>query len=202
MGIDVYEKIRWDDIQHMIVFHCAPVLTGIKISNLLVTGEQGYTDVCALLKDSGIEVYVLSRCKGHVALLLFNRVKLEKYIKEAACTSFLMQMGHISLEVDDVLSELAKRYVRYQNKDAQFPHELGIILGYPVEDVTGFMENGGQNYIISGYWKVYGKAEKAKAIFRAYDDATENMLKALISEGSISSVMQGARNKSHVAQIA
>ncbi len=189
MGIDVYEKIRWDDIQHMIVFHCAPVLAGIKISNLLVTGEQGWRDVCMLLKDSGIETYALSKCKGHVALLLFNREKLEKYINEPACTSFLMAMGHKCFEVNAVLAELARRYEEYQNKNAEFPHELGIILGYPVEDVTGFMENDGQNYIISGYWKVYGKAEKAKAIFRAYDDATENMLRELISEGSINNVM-------------
>ena len=36
-----------------------------------------------------------------------------------------------------------------------FPHEMGVLLGYPVEDVRGFMEQNGQNALYQGYWKVY-----------------------------------------------
>ena len=85
MGIDVYERIRWDDIQHMIVFHCAPVLAGIKISNLLVTSDGGWRDVCMILKDSEIETYALSKSNGHIFLLLFNRKELQRYINEPGC---------------------------------------------------------------------------------------------------------------------
>ncbi len=37
------------------------------------------------------------------------------------------------------------------NQGKQFPHEMGLLLGYPVEDVVGFMENNGKNYLYSGY---------------------------------------------------
>lgn len=36
-----------------------------------------------------------------------------------------------------------------------FPHEIGVFLGYPVEDVVGFIENAGQNCKCCGCWKVY-----------------------------------------------
>lgn len=36
MSEDLINKIKWDDPRHVIVFQCAPVLWGIKASNLLV----------------------------------------------------------------------------------------------------------------------------------------------------------------------
>ena len=46
-----------------------------------------------------------------------------------------------------------------------FPHEIGVILGYPLEDVKGYMENGGQKCLLNGYWKVYNNPEEAKRKF-------------------------------------
>ena len=54
-----------------------------------------------------------------------------------------------------------------------FPHEIGIFLGYPAEDVRGFVENGGCNYKLCGCWKVYGSVESARRKFAAYDRCRE-----------------------------
>ena len=54
---------------------------------------------------------------------------------------------------------------------AEFPHEMGLLLGYPVEDVEGFIENKGHNYLYAGYWKVYGHVEEKKALFNRYEEA-------------------------------
>ena len=32
-----------------------------------------------------------------------------------------------------------------------FPHEIGLLLGYPVEDVLGFIRYQGKNYLYTGY---------------------------------------------------
>ena len=50
-----------------------------------------------------------------------------------------------------------------------FPHEIGVFLGYPPEDVMGFVRNKGKNYKYNGYWKVYGDVEQCKRRFAAYD---------------------------------
>ena len=53
-----------------------------------------------------------------------------------------------------------------------FPHEIGLFLGYPSEDVRGFMENGPRCCKCCGYWKVYGDEEKAGRVFAQYEKCT------------------------------
>ena len=47
---------------------------------------------------------------------------------------------------------------------------MGIVLGYPLEDVSGFIENNGKNYLYSGYWKVSQNAEEKIRLFKIYKD--------------------------------
>ena len=49
-----------------------------------------------------------------------------------------------------------------------FPHEIGLFLGYPLEDVKGFIINAGKNSKSTGYWKVYGDVEKSERIFECF----------------------------------
>ena len=59
-------------------------------------------------------------------------------------------------------------------KDSEdFPHEIGLFLGYPPEDVRGFIDNHARNCKYLGFWKVYGDVEKAKKIFAKYERCTE-----------------------------
>jgi hypothetical protein len=51
-----------------------------------------------------------------------------------------------------------------------FPHEVGIFLGYPLEDVISFSAGKSSPYTCHGYWKVYFRPEKAERTF-AYMDA-------------------------------
>ena len=48
---------------------------------------------------------------------------------------------------------------------AEFPHEIGIFLGYPLHDVVGFIENRGQNFTCCGCWKSYGDPDAAQKHF-------------------------------------
>ena len=49
-----------------------------------------------------------------------------------------------------------------------FPHEIGLFLGYPAEDVQGFIRNCAAKPKLVGAWKVYGDAEVAKKKFASY----------------------------------
>lgn len=59
-----------------------------------------------------------------------------------------------------------------------FPHEIGCFLGYPPHDIEGFIEHGGQNYLLCGAWKVYADAERAQATFTAYKRCTHALTRA------------------------
>lgn len=185
MSIDLYSKLNWKDIRHLIIYHCAPLLAGLKISNLLVIDESDYRKACEFLEGTSIEMYILSRKDRKIALLLFDRNKLSEYINECQNKQFMIQMGYTNCCVDKVLYELSVRYNSYQNGNGIFPHELGIVLGYPLVDVYGFMANDGEKYILNGYWKVYGQETKARETFRAYDEATQLLVTLFVERSNL-----------------
>jgi hypothetical protein len=69
-----------------------------------------------------------------------------------------------------------------------FPHEMGLLLGYPTEDVEGFITHRGDNCLCVGYWKVYANKERKLKIFERFEMATERLIQLLsygISMGEI-----------------
>jgi hypothetical protein len=54
------------------------------------------------------------------------------------------------------------------NCDMKFPHEIGVFLGYPLQDVKGFIENNGRNSKYTGLWKVYGDKAASIRMFEKY----------------------------------
>ena len=57
-----------------------------------------------------------------------------------------------------------------------------MLLGYPIEDVVGFMEHSGKEYLYSGYWKVYENVSAKKQIFVRYDEARETLIRLLAND--------------------
>lgn len=53
--------------------------------------------------------------------------------------------------------------------EEEFPHEIGLFLSYPPENVLGFIQNGACKHKCVGCWKVYGDERAAKNIFEKYD---------------------------------
>ena len=53
-----------------------------------------------------------------------------------------------------------------------FPDEIGLFLGYPPEDVQGFMENKAARHKLAGCWKVYGDVDAAQQTFARYKKCT------------------------------
>jgi hypothetical protein len=80
----------------------------------------------------------------------------------------LQERGYCPMMPEQCLARLMERL-----KDAdEFPHEIGLFLGYPPEDVEGFIqEPNGQKY--TGIWKVYGDVRSARRIFESYKKCTE-----------------------------
>ena len=44
-----------------------------------------------------------------------------------------------------------------------FPHEVGLFLSYPPEDVKGFIDDR-DNYKASCMWKIYGDEQKSRKL--------------------------------------
>lgn len=72
-----------------------------------------------------------------------------------------------------------------KGKKSEFPHEIGIFLGYPIEDVKGFIKWQGRKYLFAGYWKVYAHLVETKELFQAYDKAKEQSIQEFLNGKSI-----------------
>lgn len=171
-----------------VVTQCAPVLKGVKVSNM-VTVEPGASHLVSLyLKDSCVSCMSLYSGCGREILFLYRYKALMDYLKVPRVRQFLEQYGYLDMSVSGVLLRLRKRYVDYVEKHWEFPHELGIILEYPVEDVEGFIRNRGKNCLMERYWKVYHDKERAEQIFMQYDQVREAAMSEIVAGYSLSQV--------------
>ena len=105
-------------------------------------------------------------------------------------------MGYESHDLYDVLMVFQGRFRRYQSGKVEFPHEMGILLGYPVEDVQGFIKHKGKNSLYSGYWKVYENVPAKMRLFQKYDMSKETVIQLVSCGVSIIDVIELYSDKS------
>lgn len=178
------------DIELQIAYHCAPLLAGLKSSNLLMLCSEDLDRGTDILKRAGISYFVMADMEGKAAVLLFDRQRLEIYLREEKVWKVFRDMGYGEQSVGKILYAFRQRYERYLRSDQEFPHEMGLLLGYPVEDVEGFILNGGKNCLCIGYWKVYENPDEKIALFRRFERARD-ILMEMVSQGlTIAEVVQ------------
>jgi hypothetical protein len=171
-----------------VVTQCAPVLKGVKISNLITMKPGGWRKIRAYLKKSRIICIPLYADAEKEVLFLYRYEQLERHLKNREVREFLRGCGYESFEVASVLVRLRRRYRLYAGISKEFPHELGVLLGYPVGDVQGFIDNRGENSLTSRYWKVYQNPKEAEKIFDLYDRVKEQALKEIMCGRTLSHV--------------
>ena len=185
MSQEIFEMMQSMDIKTIetqIALQCAPLLSGLKISNLFNVSREQIPMVKKLFCGTNISYYILSEQKDTVALFLYQREELLAYISKQEVCILLEKYGYEGMSVESSLSLLAKRYQVYTMHQEEFPHEMGVFLGYPVEDVIGFIEHEGRECLGVGYWKVYENMPQKKKVFEQFERAKEWMV-VLISNG-------------------
>ena len=171
-----------------VVTQCAPVLKGVKISNLITMKPGGWHKIRAYLKKSRIICIPLYADAEKEVLFLYRYEQLERHLKNREVQEFLKSCGYDRFDVASVLARLRRRYQRYAGTSKEFTHELGVLLGYPVGDVQGFIANRGENSLTSRYWKVYQNPKQAEKIFDLYDRVKEQALREIMCGRTLSHV--------------
>jgi hypothetical protein len=158
-----------DEIKRVIINHCGPVLMGCKPAALFVLrSENAYARLTGLL-PAYLSLMILRKNEDGLLVFVFEKEKLEETMANETTRTVLSGMGYpAGASVSSFLDYLKKQF-----GGRQFPHEVGLFLGYPADDVLGFVKHKGKNYKLCGYWKVYGDVEQAKLCFRQYDKCRE-----------------------------
>lgn len=179
MSREIFELVQEMDLKNIeiqLALQCAPLITGLKASNLLIVSAENEKRVRKIIGKSGISYYKMLQTEKKVTFLLFRRKQLEEFLCRKEIRRFFQQEGYTVFRFGQILRTFQMRYVTYMKERGDFPHEMGLLLGYPLEDVRGFMENEGKYFLYAGYWKVYeNMAEKLK-LFRKFEVAKETLI--------------------------
>ena len=160
----------------LVIKHCSPTLAGIKTGNLFscpyVSRAQVIQDVRRMnniLVPKGIRVIPLRYRENSVLVYVFRPSGLAQDLSVTEAKEILLAAGYQHETPDQCVMELIRRL----NRQEEFPHEIGLFLSYPPEDVSGFIRNKGQRCKCCGLWKVYGDETAAKAQFERFRKCTE-----------------------------
>ena len=83
---------------------------------------------------------------------LYRPAALQRDLDSDAAAKLLAGAGYPCGSCGGCVAALVRR----MRSSAEFPHEVGLFLSYPPEDVKGFIENRAANAKCTGVWKVYG----------------------------------------------
>ena len=127
----------------------APTLAGIKTGSLfscLYETKTGvYEDVRRLnrvLTPRGLCLLPLRFGEKRVLMYLFRPSGLETDLRCRGARRILHDAGY-----DDAsMGKCMRCLIRRLRESESFPHEIGLFLSYPPEDVRGFIENKAQNF--------------------------------------------------------
>lgn len=140
-------------------------------------------------KKRDIRIDVLHDCEERRLLLVSRSSYLSTVLNNPENSLYLSPMGYKTTDLESSLQSLKRKIANYHvcrkergGKDSlccnythkdSFPHEIGIFLGYPLEDVQGFITNRGRDALCSGYWKVYSDKNEAIDRFCRYRTCTK-----------------------------
>lgn len=166
-----------------VILQCAPLLKGLKVASMISMEKESCWILNTLLEGTDIEYQKLSSIQNQNIVLFFRRKQLEQYLGIREVREFLNEFGYSQVELDQMLKRLSQNLKK--GKKSEFPHEIGIFLGYPIEDVKGFIKWQGRKYLFAGYWKVYAHLVETKELFQAYDKAKGQSIQEFLNGKSI-----------------
>ena len=153
--------------EELIVRHCAPTLANLKTGSLFVcpiTDRPSFfsslRSLNELLVPKGLRALPL-RIREYSALIyLYRPSRLKKDLEDPAAIKILQDHGY------SCYGKCLPKLIERVRASEEFPHEIGLFLGYPPEDVQGLLDH--RPCKCSGCWKVYGDENKAKKTFDLY----------------------------------
>ena len=173
-----------------VVLQCAPLLKRLKVSCVISLEETLYEGLKELLGDTDISYWRLSCSEGKCLVLFYRPDELERYLSSPKIRSLIYEYGYLDMSLERMLVRLCCRVEAFAELGMGFPHEIGAFLGYPPDDVKGFIENEGGKYLMIGYWKVYSNPAKARMIFKEYDRAKDCAVNEFITGKSIREICE------------
>lgn len=160
-------------IKKTIAYHGALIHHGLKPAVFISFRQTNYKIANAWikysqksLKEYGLNAYPIYQEEDRFAVMLYNEQALNDVLSMQDVRQWLYDYAQYPIQ-SKVEIDLAFLKQRFQV--CSCPSELGIFLGYPMEDVFSYVQHQGKNFEYCGYWKVYHNIGQCMKRFQEYD---------------------------------
>lgn len=161
--------------EELIIRNCSPTLAGLKTGSMFscpYACEQSLREEIRTLNrrlaPKGLRILPLQRKNGRALIYVFRPHELERDLCNRTALYLLRRRGYPETGAASCLCCLVRRF----QENREFPHEVGLFLGYPPEDVCAFIDQQAHGCKFVGCWKVYGNEGKVKKTFDLYKKCT------------------------------
>ena len=179
-------------LENYLIEYCSPTLASLKSGSLFncrcshsAELDESVSEWNAILAPRGISIHMLRRTDQTALIYVYRHSALKDTLGDPEIQSFLQGYGYDACNccmgcvseqcsIENCLKHLEARITEESGSNGmRFPHEIGIFLGYPLEDVAGFINNKGRNCKCIGTWKVYGDASYARKAFARFNKCSD-----------------------------
>ena len=161
--------------EELLVAHCSPTMAGLKTGSLFTCPMHSREEILAHARSlnrrfahRGMRVLPLKFYADRALVYVYRPARLKRDLADARSRQILSGLGYPVESGEHCIRTLIARL----RESADFPHEIGLFLGYPPEDVYGFMHEGAHCAKCTGAWKVYGDEQAARCKFAQYRKCT------------------------------
>lgn len=163
-------------LERYLIEHCSPTLASLKTANLFsceflsdAALEQDLCNWNEYFSGKGVSILVLRKRGNRALVYVYREHRLKRDLERPGVADFLQENGYNGTDVDSAIATLRAKLEQWD----EFPHEIGLFLGYPLGDVIGFIQNEGRNCKCTGCWKVYCNECEACKLFAQYRKCKE-----------------------------
>ena len=206
--------------ERAIVKHCSPALVGIKPACLFNVPddfaphegqETAHEQRASQLRNArldalvaranrqlagtSVHVRVLARRSCGALVLVYRPQLLARELSAPHAAATMFSWGYETTGpgwLEAAITRLGRRLENRHRCSANggFPHEVGLFLGYPYDDVMAFIEHEGRDYLCCGCWKVYSNQQSAETCFARYKRCTRDC-EAMLGRGATLAELAG-----------
>lgn len=135
---------------------------GVKPAEILSIGEREFRVVCECYFNKETRAVIRTvRINGRKRqVIVYHKKCLERVMSREEVRALLIRFGYcVDCSSEEYVEQLIERL-----RENDFPHEIGIFLGYPLNDVCGYLGLNSLEHTKTKGWKMYGDTRESERL--------------------------------------
>ena len=139
--------------EELLAERCAPTMAGLKTGSLFTCPKEdraellaGIRALNARLVPKGLRILPVKTVGDRELIYLYRPARLRRDLQDALAAELLAARHYPAGDANRCVAELVRRLSR----GTDFPHEVGLFLGYPPRDVEGVIREKARRASVRG----------------------------------------------------